>query len=92
MNCGNTNAVSLQKCIIFKPTNMLISDRIKLVSIDEYCERIDPLLFRLKKKSPYKKISRQTVYYRIANNKPLPEVLNVIKNANVYFLTVKADF
>lgn len=71
---------------------MIITDKMKLISIEEYCEKIDPLLFRLKKNNPYKKIRRQSVYYRIANNLPLPEVISVVKNANVYFLTVNSDF
>jgi len=71
---------------------MLISDKIKLIGIEEYCEKINPLLFRLKKDNPYKKISRQCVYYRIVNNKLLPELEKVIKQSSVYFLMVKSNF
>jgi len=71
---------------------MQISNKIKMISVEEYCERISPLNFRIKNKNPYQKISRQAVYYRIANNKDLPEVKNVVKNAGVYFLIVKSDF
>ena len=48
---------------------MQISDKIKMISVEEYCERISPLHFRIKNKNPYQKISRQAVYYRIANNR-----------------------
>lgn len=71
---------------------MQISDKIKMISVEEYCEKISPLLFRIKNKNPYQKISRQSVYYRIAKGKELPEVQNIIKNASVYFLIVKNDF
>ena len=68
---------------------MQTSKNQKLITIDEYVKKVNPLLFRLKKNSPHKKITRQAVYYRIANNLELPEVISVVKVSNVFLLNVK---
>jgi hypothetical protein len=71
---------------------MQISPKQKMITIEEYCKKIDPLLFRLKPKHPHRKITRQAVYYRISNDMELPLVQRFVKNGSVYFLILKKDF
>ena len=78
-------------------TSIPISDvdlslKTKQISVLEYSKKINPKYFRDNRKYPNTPISRHSIFYRIKNNLPLPEVIKYDKVGKVHVLTVKADF
>lgn len=64
----------------------------KQISVKEYSEKINPVLFRNNRKYPNEAITQQTVKYRIKHKMELPEVIKYTKIGKIHVLTVNADF
>ena len=64
----------------------------KLISVKEYAEKINPLLFRNNRKHPSDPITQQTIKYRIKHKLPLPKVLSYKKIGTIHVIEVYSNF
>jgi hypothetical protein len=64
----------------------------KMISLSEYAEKINPLLFRSNRTDQTAAITKQAIKYRITNGIELPEVIKHTKIGKVHVLTVAENF
>jgi hypothetical protein len=63
----------------------------KLISVTEYVTKANSSNFRTYSRTK-SKISKQSVHYRIKNNRELPDVYGIEKVGNQFLLKVKKTF
>ncbi len=73
-------------------TSEFTSLKTKQISVLEYSKKINPKHFRENRKFPNNPVSRHSIFYRIKNNLPLPEVIKYDKVGKVHVLTVDVKF
>jgi hypothetical protein len=64
----------------------------KQISLAEYADKINPLLFRSNRTDQTLPITKQAIKYRISNGIELPEVIKHTKIGKVHVLTVAENF